>query len=185
MTIDVGTGDGRAVLATAAAEPASLVIGLDADAAAMAESSRRAARRSPRGGLPNALYLVAAAEALPPELARIAGRVTVRLPWGSLLRGCLGGDEVVARSLAGIVAPGGVLELLLAPAAKDRTEGLPVGEAELRAAVTAAFHPAGLRVVEGRPATLAELRSSRSSWARRLLTSPGTDRTAILLRLRS
>jgi 16S rRNA (adenine(1408)-N(1))-methyltransferase len=59
VALDLGTGDGRAVLAAAAARPDALVIGVDASAAAMAESSRRAARR---GALPNALFAVAAAE---------------------------------------------------------------------------------------------------------------------------
>jgi hypothetical protein len=43
----------------AAERPDTLVIGVDANAAGMAESSRRAARR---GALPNALFAVAAAE---------------------------------------------------------------------------------------------------------------------------
>jgi len=47
------------VLAAAAARPDTLVIGVDANAAGMAEASRRAARR---GALPNALFVVAAAE---------------------------------------------------------------------------------------------------------------------------
>jgi 16S rRNA (adenine(1408)-N(1))-methyltransferase len=47
------------VLAAAAVRPDALVVGVDANAAAMAESSRRAARR---GALPNALFAVAAAE---------------------------------------------------------------------------------------------------------------------------
>jgi tRNA G46 methylase TrmB len=59
VAIDLGTGDGRFVLAAAAARPDTLVIGLDADAAAMADASRRAARR---GAIPNALFAVAAAE---------------------------------------------------------------------------------------------------------------------------
>ena len=59
MAIDLGTGDGRAVLAAAAAQPDTLVIGLDANAAGLAEASRRAARRL---ALPNALFAVAAAE---------------------------------------------------------------------------------------------------------------------------
>lgn len=59
MAIDLGTGDGHHVLAAAAAHPATLVIGLDANAAGMIEASRRAARR---GALPNALFAVAAAE---------------------------------------------------------------------------------------------------------------------------
>jgi len=59
VAIDLGTGDGRFVLAAAAARPETLVIGLDASAAGMAESSRRAARRN---ALPNAVFAVAAAE---------------------------------------------------------------------------------------------------------------------------
>jgi len=59
VTIDLGTGDGRHVLAAAAARPDTLAIGLDANASGMIESSRRASRR---GALPNALFAVAAAE---------------------------------------------------------------------------------------------------------------------------
>ena len=47
------------MLAAAAACPETLTIGVDANAAGMAEVSRRAARR---GALPNALFAVAAAE---------------------------------------------------------------------------------------------------------------------------
>jgi 16S rRNA (adenine(1408)-N(1))-methyltransferase len=47
------------VLAAAARQPETLIVGVDANAAGMAEASRRAARR---GALPNALFAVAAAE---------------------------------------------------------------------------------------------------------------------------
>ena len=59
MALDLGTGDGRHVLGVAAARPDTLAIGVDASADAMARASRRAARR---GALPNALFVVAAAE---------------------------------------------------------------------------------------------------------------------------
>ena len=62
VVVDLGTGDGRFVLAAAAAGPDTLVIGVDASAGAMAEASRRAAGPTRRGGLPNALFVVAAAE---------------------------------------------------------------------------------------------------------------------------
>jgi 16S rRNA (adenine(1408)-N(1))-methyltransferase len=52
--IDLGCGDGRSVLARAAAAPDTLVIGIDANAAGMA----RASRRPPA----NARFVVAAAE---------------------------------------------------------------------------------------------------------------------------
>jgi 16S rRNA (adenine(1408)-N(1))-methyltransferase len=59
VELDLGTGDGRRVLARASERPDTLVIGVDANAAVMAEASRRAARRS---AFPNALFAVAAAE---------------------------------------------------------------------------------------------------------------------------
>jgi 16S rRNA (adenine(1408)-N(1))-methyltransferase len=190
VTIDVGTGDGRAVLATAAAAPATLVLGLDADAASMAESSRRAAGPARRGGLPNAMFLRAAAETPPALLAGIAARVTVRLPWGSLLRGCLGADPVVAAGLAALLAPGGELELLLAPVDRDRLGGLPTAAAAIIAAAATAFAPHGLAVVEAREATADEIRVSHSTWARRLLAgnrhgTAAVDRAVVLVRLRS
>ncbi len=184
MTVDVGTGDGRAVLAAAAAEPRTLVIGIDAVAASMAEASRRAARPPARGGLPNALFLVAAAEALPAELGGAASVVRVILPWGSLLRGCLGAEPAVARGLARLLGPDGTLELFLAPSPGDRLDGLPTEPPAVIAAVGRAFAPDRLHVVEGRRATADGLRASGSTWSRRLLSNRSTGRTAILVRLR-
>jgi 16S rRNA (adenine(1408)-N(1))-methyltransferase len=77
VTIDVGTGDGRAVLATAAREPRTLAIGLDASAAAMAEASRRASSPARKGGLENARFVVTAAEAPPAPLRGVAELVTL------------------------------------------------------------------------------------------------------------
>jgi 16S rRNA (adenine(1408)-N(1))-methyltransferase len=68
------------VLAEAAADPHRLVIGVDANAAGMVEAARRAAGRASRGGLPNALFVVAAVEALPPELDGVADLVTAHFP---------------------------------------------------------------------------------------------------------
>jgi 16S rRNA (adenine(1408)-N(1))-methyltransferase len=183
VTIDVGTGDGRAVLATAAREPTTLVIGLDANAAAMAESSRRAARPERKGGPGNALFLVAAAEAAPRELTGIAHRVTVRFPWGSLLRGCLGADPAVAAGVAALLAPGAQLELLLAPANRDVLHGLPTKPDEVAAAAIRAFAPFGFRPEEARVASAEEVRTSGSTWARRLFSDPATGRHVVAMRL--
>ena len=164
----MGTGDGRAVLAVAAREPRTLVLGLDAVAAAMADSSRRAAAPVRKGGLPNAAFVVAAAEAAPVALCGIADLVTVRFPWGSLLRGCVGRDAAVAAGLAHLVGPGGTLELLLAPAARDNLDGVPLEDAALGDAAAAAFAGFGYRVVVARLATDEEILDSGSTWARRL-----------------
>lgn len=174
MTIDVGTGDGRAVLAVAAADPRNLAIGLDANAAAMADASRRAAKLLRKGGTPNAAFILAAAEAPPIELAGIASQVSVLFPWGSLLRGCLGANPAVAAGVAGLLAPDGSLELLLAPSPKDGLDGLPTEPARVVDAAASTFAEFGLVLVEGRLAAPDEILASGSTWARRL----GTTRAA-------
>jgi 16S rRNA (adenine(1408)-N(1))-methyltransferase len=168
VTIDVGTGDGRAVLDLATREPATLVLGLDASAAAMVESSRRAAGPARKGGRPNARFILAAAESPPPALVGVADLVTVRFPWGSLLRGCLGSDAAVAAGVAALVAPGGVLELLLAPSARDGLEGVPIAVEDIVRAAGATFAAHGFEVAVGRMATAAEIAASGSTWAKRL-----------------
>ena len=186
MTIDVGTGDGRAVLAAAAREPATLVLGLDANAAAMAEASRRAARPVRKGGLPNAAFFLAAAEAPPPLLAGAASLVTVRFPWGSLLRGVVGLDDAVATGVAGLVAGDGTLELLLAPVERDGLDGVPTSRDGLVAGATRALESHGLRLAEARAATPAEILATGSTWARRLgaarLNGRDPDRAATLVK---
>jgi len=178
VTIDAGTGDGRAVLAAAAREPATLVLGLDANAAAMAEASRRAAGPPRKGGLPNAAFVLAAAETPPGELVGIADLVTVRFPWGSLLRGVVGRDAAVAAGIAALVRDGGALELVLAPIAKDGLDGVPTDEGGLLEGARRAFQAFGFEIEDRGALTRAGTRATGSTWARRL------DRPATLIRLR-
>jgi hypothetical protein len=83
VVLDLGTGDGRAVVARAREEPAALVIGIDASAAGMAESSFRADRPLQKGGTPNAIFAVGAAERPIDELRGRADELTIVMPWGS------------------------------------------------------------------------------------------------------
>ncbi|MEW6225548.1 MAG: class I SAM-dependent methyltransferase [Chloroflexota bacterium] len=182
--MDLGTGDGRYVLATAAADPDRLVVGIDPVAAAMAEASRRAALPARRGGLPNALFVAAAAEALPAELAGIAGRVTITLPWGSLLRAALARDAAGAAGIVGLLAAGGEVELLLAPAARDGLDPALDVRRRLDDGLAADWAAFGLELVEARPASAADIEATRSTWARRLgLRADDPDRTPFRLRL--
>ena len=188
MTIDVGTGDGRAVLDAAAREPATLVLGIDASAAGMVEASRRAAGPARKGGRPNARFILAAAETPPRALAGAADLVTVRFPWGSLLRGCVGLDASVAEGIASLVATAGKLELLLAPSSRDGLEGVPTDSQGLVGAARCAFEPHGLDLEVGRLATSVEVAASGSAWAKRLASGRGngngggSDRATTLVR---
>lgn len=134
----------------------------------MAEASRRAARPERKGGLPNARFLVAAAETPPAELAGIADLVTVRFPWGSLLRGVVGADPAVSAGLATLVADGGALELLVAPVERDGLVGVPTDCDGLIAGAATAFGRFGFEIVEVCRPTPAEVAATGSTWARRL-----------------
>lgn len=172
MVLDLGTGDGRAVLARAAAAPSDLVIGLDAAAASMSQASRRA----DRARVPNVLFLAAGVEAIPGSpVDGAADLVTVIFPWGSLLRGILGLDEVALEGVAAALTPGGRLAVLTSVVPSDRVAGMPALTAAAEPAIREAWAAAGLSLDDFRPATDAEIRDSGSSWARRL-RSNGTDR---------
>lgn len=165
MVVDIGTGDGRAVLARARAEPRALVIGLDAATAAMAESSRRAARRGPA----NAIFLAAGAESLGDTvLACRANLVTVTFPWGSLLRGVLGLDEAALAGVAALAAPGGRVEVLASVIPSDGIEGIAALDATCEPEIRRAWAVVGLDLRSMRPASPTEVAASGSSWARRL-----------------
>jgi 16S rRNA (adenine(1408)-N(1))-methyltransferase len=168
------------VLAAAAAQPDRLVVGVDANATAMATASRRAAARPSRGGLPNALFVVAAAEALPAELDGVADLVTVHFPWGSLLRGLLGADPATMTGLTRVLRPGGSLQLLVSSTDRDRGAGVaPIQAATLRA-LAQSYAAWGLTATETRPATVADVAAAHSTWGKRL--GVGTRRPAWLLR---
>jgi hypothetical protein len=170
------------VLAAAGRDPSRLVLGMDPVAAAMAEASRRAARTA-KGGMPNAVFVVGAVEALAPELDRIADTVTVTLPWASLLRGALAVDATVAGAIAHLVAPGGRVELLLAPSSRDARE--TDVQAALDHGLASRWQAIGMELVELRPATAGEVDRTASTWARRLrLGRPDAERESVRIVLR-
>jgi 16S rRNA (adenine(1408)-N(1))-methyltransferase len=170
--VDLGTGDGRFVLAHATAHPDHLVLGVDAVADPMTDASRRAARPVAHGGAPNARFVLSALEALPRELDGVADLVTVHFPWGSLRDAAIGQDPPGAARLVRLLAPAGRLELLLADGERDAAAPLDPD------AALAACAALGLEVRDVRPATLADAVAAHSSWGKRLLRNPSAGRSA-------
>jgi 16S rRNA (adenine(1408)-N(1))-methyltransferase len=105
FVLDLGTGDGKHVLAEARRRPDALVVGLDAGPDAMRRTALRAAAKPARGGTANALFVWAAVEQLPAELTGIT-EVHSLMPWGSLLRAFVEPDLAVLRSVAAACSPG-------------------------------------------------------------------------------
>ena len=144
----------------------------------MAEASRRVSRVGTKGGLPNAIFVAAGVDRLPPELDGIADRVSVHFPWGSLLRGALGLDAGMTAAIARLVAPGGELVLVLSLTARDAVEGReprPLDDADT-GRIVEAFLPHGLILESCEELSPTDLAGLASTWARRLRV--GTERPA-------
>jgi 16S rRNA (adenine(1408)-N(1))-methyltransferase len=155
-------------MARARAEPGTLVLGIDANAAGMADSASRVARKPRRGGLVNVRFAVSAVEALPPGLRCAADLVTIQLPWAALLRGLVQGDPAVIQPIVGLLRPGAELRLLLSVTERDAGNGLGNLDAEAIDRLTRALEAHGLHAVDCRLATPADVAASGSTWARRL-----------------
>ena len=134
----------------------------------MAEASRRAARPAARGGLPNALFVVAAAERPAPELIGAADEVTINFPWGSLLRGVLALDETVASGIVSLLRPGASLTAFVSITARDGLAVPTLDDAGEADALAARWASNGLGLEEVCPAVAVEIAASGSSWAKRL-----------------
>ena len=104
--VDVGTGDGRFPYHWALEHPEDLAVGIDAVADAMEKLAVRSRRKPGKGGAPNLLLAVGAAEVLPGPFAGWADEVTVNFPWGSLLRALVEPLPVVLAGLAALAKPG-------------------------------------------------------------------------------
>jgi 16S rRNA (adenine(1408)-N(1))-methyltransferase len=173
-SVDVGTGDGRFAYHLASADPDRLVIGMDALAEPMGERATTAARKPVKGGRPNLLFVHAAIEAVPAELAGVADEVYVQLPWGALLEGIvlaradvLGGIARLCRAGARVVVTlNGEIWLDSTPA---RYEQLPLPTPEYVAErIAPGFAGVGIELAGARYSTAAEAKQLSTTWARRL-----------------
>lgn len=170
------------MLRRAGAHPDLFVVGIDANAASMWDASRRASGPAHRGGLPNALFVVAAAESLPPEMDGFADEVSVHFPWGSLLRGVVQPDPCVLTALARVTRPGGTVSMLLSVTEHDREGSIASIDLTTIEELARRYEEHWLTLIEGRPATRDEIWAAHSSWAKRLAV--GSRRPAWRLEFR-
>ena len=186
LLLDVGTGDGALPYRLAGELPTVLCVGLDPNAAGMAEHARRASRMSPagkpaRGGRPNCAYVVASIEEPPEAMSGLADAITINFPWAALLEIVLGLREDSGATLTGaldrLAAPNCALQLLV-----NEVTDLPaipaVDPALLRERLDSALAAAQFRISACEwlePATRV-----RSRWGGRLIQ--GSDRRVVRLR---
>ncbi len=157
LILDLGTGDGRYVRCLAERNPNWFVIGVD--------SCRENLREHSRAKLPNMLFVIASAQALPAELNGLVSHVTINFPRGSLLESLLTGNTTLMRGLESISGSITSVEV--------RLNGGALAEAgwTLEAGAEQIYNNllrAGWRVEAPALMDATALRSFPSTWAKRL-----------------
>jgi 16S rRNA (adenine(1408)-N(1))-methyltransferase len=186
IVLDIGTGDGRFVSASAKMNPAIFYIGIDANAKPLEKLSTKATRKPAKGGLPNAIFVQAAVEDLPQEFTGIASEIDVNFPWGSLLRAVATGDQNVLESFRRVLRPDGSLTVTIGvDPTRDRTElerlNIPeLNDAYVDAELRSNYSLAGFDMVESRWLERSEWSKIETSWARKL--SGNDERKVLCLR---
>lgn len=174
VTLDIGAGDGAWVYRYAAAHPDRFVIALDPVRENMREWSAKAARKPDKGGLPNALFVVASVEAPPDELRGIADEVFVTLPWGSLMRGLILGDDGVLAAIASFAKDGASMRIVLNtrifddPVPIDARDLPEVTPEYVDATLRPLYKARGIRIENSRWMDADEVAAIGTTWAKRL-----------------
>ncbi len=124
--------------------------------------------------MPNLLYVRAAIEDLPTELAGLADHVSVVLPWGSLLAAVARPSVKLLGSIRALCQPNAKLTVVFAlDPDRDRSEVerldlAPLLGGDLESHLKQAYREAGFLVMSLRALRPEELRLWPSTWARRL-----------------
>lgn len=173
MHIDLGSGDGRGPYHWASREPSRLFIASDANVAGLTETAWRAGRKAARGGVPNLICVAEALDTLSAELSRVADRVTVILPWGSLLRAVGTPEPVSLRHIAQLCRPEADVEIVLSyDAQRDARQALllPAGTLDEShiATLPGLYQQADLQIVTADRISQRELAACQTTWAKRL-----------------
>ena len=169
LHIDIGTGDGRFVQHMARTHPNTFVIGIDACRENLHEVSRRASS--------NALFVIANAQALPPELHGLAAHITINFPWGSLLEGLLADDAALLSGLVRLTRANATLEVRLNGGAVAEA-GWSLEAGAKRVQEVLAYNGFAMRPT--RAILTSELKLFPTTWAKRIAF--GRDPRAVYLR---
>lgn len=168
IQIDIGTGDGRYVRCLAQKHPNEFFIGIDA--------CRENLRENSQTKLPNALFIIANAQALPPELTGLADEIIINFPWGSLLESLLTGNSAFFNGLAGICKPTTGLQVCLnGGALLEAGWELENGAQQVYQMLSAT----GFRIGQPSQMSINDLRTCPTTWAKRLAF--GRDPRAYML----
>ena len=151
-----------------------MFIATDANPDALSETAARASRKPSRGGRSNLICIAEPLEVIARELPAAADRVTVILPWGSLLRGLVQPEDTSLTQLHSLCAPHACVEIVFSYDYKrDASERAPLGlmnihETHVQRVLPEVYERMGLGVTSVERISQHELGRYETTWAKRL-----------------
>lgn len=181
VLVDIGTGNGCYPYYYAKKHPNSLAIGIDSAGDNMIEYSVKSQRKQNKGGLSNVLYCIAAIESIPEALVDIGDKITVNLPWGSLLEGIVKGENLILNTIAKIAKKNCSFEAIF-----SYTELYEPGEIEKRAlpelsisyiknTLISYYNKKGIIITKIKLFSDKDLQKLNTLWAKKLIISKKRD----------
>ncbi|MFA6533702.1 MAG: methyltransferase domain-containing protein [Patescibacteria group bacterium] len=186
IIVDIGTGDGKFTYELAKANPDRFIIGVDPHHKSLEEISRKIDKKPAKGGIKNALFVLAAVEDLPAELAGLANQVFINFPWGSLLRGIILVEDKTWQSIKGICQTGALVDVVLGynqEYEQKETGDLPALNLEyIKTVMSPRLQSLGFSLLEAREILKSDLADYPSSWSKKLIF--GSNRNYYYFRLK-
>ena len=184
VEIDLGTGDGRYIYKKAKTNKDTLFIGIEPIQKQPEEYSRKAQKEK----ISNAVYVLGSIEFFPEELIGKADKLTIILPWGSLLQSLTNPNNEKTPLISNILKNNGTLEVVLGysqelePTETRRLELQDLSEDFLRKTIVPTFEKSNLRLTELKSLDKSCLKKIESTWSKKL--SYGKDRPLYLLKFK-
>ncbi|HLB51538.1 hypothetical protein A3F07_01385 [candidate division WWE3 bacterium RIFCSPHIGHO2_12_FULL_38_15] len=184
VEIDLGTGDGRYVYKNANENIETLFIGVEP----IQKQVENYSRKSQKEKLSNAMFVLGSIEYFPEELIGTADKLTVILPWGSLLQSITNPNYEKTPLISTILKSGGICEIVLGysqehePTETERLDLQNLSEEYLKSAVIPIFEKNKLHLTEIKSLNKNDLKLIETTWSKKL--SYGKDRPLYLLKFK-
>ncbi|EKD95337.1 MAG: 16S rRNA methylase [uncultured bacterium] len=170
VEIDLGTGDGRYVYKNAKENSDTLFIGIEP----IQKQLENYSRKSQKENITNALYILGSIEFFPEELIGTADKLTIILPWGSLLQSITNPNYEKTALISNILKNKGICEIVLGyskehePNETERLELQNLSVEYLKSTVISMFKKNNLYLTEITSLGKGDLKSIESTWSKKL-----------------
>ncbi|EKD95637.1 MAG: 16S rRNA methylase [uncultured bacterium] len=170
VEVDLGTGDGRYVYKNAKENSGTLFIGIEP----IQKQLENYSRKSQKENITNAIYILGSVEYFPDELLGTADKLTIILPWGSLLQSITNPNYEKNSLISNILKSNGICEIVLGysqeyePNETERLELENLSVEYLKSTVIPIFEKNNLHLTEFGSLGKKDLKPIESTWSKKL-----------------